>query len=766
HTPSLAFSLPTLELYRRIRLRKPSFSVEAFAKVLCDLYGIPYRRRCRSALADAFDVYLMILRNVDREVSEALGRSSADWRVQNSCPACTYELEGEPDLKYHRMLAFDGNNSLSRAASLGGRSVGDNRVFKSDYFLDPDYVNVFADEVGTSSTAPGDAVTADDVTSPDNPEDVMSGCTKNFKAAASDSKKKAWGIFEETGIFACACRHGIILWIADMIRSGELFKYPLSIVNKAVDTLGPRLLIGYDVGCKLAITIEESSIAGKFRQSQSRMCVDAFHGYTHKYICQDTNHPNVIEGMGLEDLSTMERIFSSSNQLASVTRYASAYNRRVYIDQYFRQWDEDKYLNLGYMLYRNYIQALDIIEMESVALQEAKVSLNIGDGDLETWLAEQSAYLATLGHETEWDVHAVTYVELLQKLMSARATAEGASNMFLSTTPSDYQFIVPGAQTFIHAQYADELSYTRKLETQRRVASERYDQLLLEVTEMEVKMGLSCRWQPSDPEYAETVKYIATRKFHNALDNLQRLVVMRLMELHKLNISRTGYKMRSHIAKALQTRCKAIKSALKVYNDAAHALSPPAPTLEWERVSHYAFLEEFTLLRETRVDIRSKRWAEPAVREAMKQSLRIKRAQEEIIRCNIEIRRIQTAIHDEEKHFDQVIDRLKASDSHLMGPINEFCNRRRRINAHVMARIAQTFELPGFTGDKSNGNRLGTASTPSTIDTGNDTQMTPIVSDEHARIEMDDQVESDTIDSDEAVDEIEGLVDYISTITV
>ena len=38
--PSVALSLTTLELYRRLRLWKPSFSVEAFAKVVCDLYMV------------------------------------------------------------------------------------------------------------------------------------------------------------------------------------------------------------------------------------------------------------------------------------------------------------------------------------------------------------------------------------------------------------------------------------------------------------------------------------------------------------------------------------------------------------------------------------------------------------------------------------------------------------------------------------------------------------------------------------------------------
>ena len=39
-TPTLAISLRTLELFRCMRLRKSSFSVEAFAKVICDLYSV------------------------------------------------------------------------------------------------------------------------------------------------------------------------------------------------------------------------------------------------------------------------------------------------------------------------------------------------------------------------------------------------------------------------------------------------------------------------------------------------------------------------------------------------------------------------------------------------------------------------------------------------------------------------------------------------------------------------------------------------------
>jgi hypothetical protein len=108
-TPTLAISFRTLELFRRMRLRKSSFSVEAFSKVMCDLYSVghtlsmlvawadavhiqvPYRRRYRTALADALEIYITIIRSIENLVSQELGRDTPDWRVKNACPPCTYE---------------------------------------------------------------------------------------------------------------------------------------------------------------------------------------------------------------------------------------------------------------------------------------------------------------------------------------------------------------------------------------------------------------------------------------------------------------------------------------------------------------------------------------------------------------------------------------------------------------------------------------------------------------------------------------------------
>ena len=53
---------------------------------------MPYHRRYRKTLSDTFDIYLTIIQKVDEEVNKLLECDTPDWRVQNSCPACCYEV--------------------------------------------------------------------------------------------------------------------------------------------------------------------------------------------------------------------------------------------------------------------------------------------------------------------------------------------------------------------------------------------------------------------------------------------------------------------------------------------------------------------------------------------------------------------------------------------------------------------------------------------------------------------------------------------------
>ncbi|CDO74426.1 hypothetical protein BN946_scf184764.g2 [Trametes cinnabarina] len=719
--PSRAVSLKTLELLRIIRLFKPSFSIEAFTKVICHVYVIPYRRYLRTAIGDAYDIYLTILRFVRKHVVSSLGRDSPDWRVKNACPACSYkQLEGESPATFSRIVVMDGNNSLKRMAPSGTRKIGDARVFdESDYFLPTEYVEQFAHEVRGRQLGERPEVPVRDADNNEDPfeaaeqegdptdgQDVISTCTRNWKAAAADDKKRMWAVFEETGIFACACRHGLMLYLVDMIRSGELAKYPLAIVAKLCATLGERMLIGYDVGCSFLQTIAQSSLGETFNNLDCRMCVNAFHGYSHAYPCQVQHHPNVIAGAGLEDLETLERIFSASNQLAPVTCYASAYRRRVLIDEFFQQWDDEKYQNIGLMLYNNYVQALDIIETQSVALTDALRSLQLDADDLRRFQDDERRYFAELRDEEPSNLHAVAYVEALQDLQTMSEALTSTSRQFLDTARGSVTWAPPETGP---TAYYQALSQTRKLETKRRTLRENIQNLTAEVVEMEARLNITNRWQPGDVQYEETLKYIMTRKYQKALGKLQRLVIQRLFELHKLNLSQTAYRVRSYIAKNLQTRCKAIRQAVNDYNAAAAQLNPPRPPLDWSKVSHFSFLEEFSLLDDTRNDIRNRPWASPAIRETMRTARRVVRASKEIDNVNREIRRLHTAICDEETLFTRVLRDLQAAKDPLYGATLECCQRRRSMNAYNLAYIQKLYDLKGFTGTPGPGIRAGTS---------------------------------------------------------
>lgn len=136
--------------------------------------------------------------------------------------------------------------------------------------------------------------------------------------------------------------------------------------------------------------------------------------------------------MGLEDLETLERIFSQSNQLAAVTRYMSRYHRKVFIDLFFRQWDSDKYANLGTMLFNNYIQALHILETEAAELAHDLEQFNLTESDLEAMWVDQAGHFKELGKERAEEVNGVAYVELLQQLRDIESVILMYLNLLLT----------------------------------------------------------------------------------------------------------------------------------------------------------------------------------------------------------------------------------------------------------------------------------------------------------------------------------------------
>ncbi len=213
--------------------------------------------------------------------------------------------------------------------------------------------------------------------------------------------------------------------------------------------------------------------------------------------------------------------------------------------------------------------------------------------------------------------------------------------------------------------------------------------------------------------------------------------------------------MRNHIAKSLQTRCKTIHRAVNEFNTAAAALESPRPPLDWSQVANYAFVEQFTLLQDTRNDLHSKTWSQPFGREVLKSHRRIARAKEEVDICNLEACRLLTSIRDEDSHFISTLARLSESNDPIYGAVEEFATRHRHINKGIKRRINQIPNLPGFSGALQPGIRLG-FSPPSNESSGGHSEST--ASDVMEGIQTDETPLPGVIDHEE-MEEVEEDLD-------
>lgn len=97
---------------------------------------------------------------------------------------------------------------------------------------------------------------------------------------------------------------------------------------------------------------------------------------------------------------------------------------------HFQQWDTDKYANLGTFILSNYVQALDILDHDTAALEDSKQQYNITDEVMDKWEEEQTTYFADLDKELELTTLRAEYVELLEALQAADAEKSSAESSY------------------------------------------------------------------------------------------------------------------------------------------------------------------------------------------------------------------------------------------------------------------------------------------------------------------------------------------------
>ncbi|EPQ56035.1 hypothetical protein GLOTRDRAFT_40987, partial [Gloeophyllum trabeum ATCC 11539] len=295
-------------------------------------------------------------------------------------------------------------------------------------------------------------------------------------------------------------------------------KYGLAIVDRLIALYGKKICIGYDIGCAFDGTVARSSLASKAKEHGLRFVAGAFHGHAHNRGCQLRWHPTYVEGTGCSDFEGCEHVFSASNAVASGTQHASRFHRQQAIDEHLTFWNIDKYEALSTFLTNHYREALRIIETHPPEIRRMQESLGLSDNDCHDFVQQEQDYLQSLKKELPEESLRFQYMEALKEVEKKQHLK------YLTTTPA-----LPNLHKSLMSAGRSICSAETKFENAETTA-----------TQLKAALQLRTRWTPENTDYQEMKDKLRERKYRKVLDELERLVVQRLFELSKLNLSGTG----------------------------------------------------------------------------------------------------------------------------------------------------------------------------------------------------------------------------------
>lgn len=135
-------------------------------------------------------------------------------------------------------------------------------------------------------------------------------------------------------------------------------------------------------------------------------------------------------------------------------------------------------------------------------------------------------------------------------------------------------------------------------------------------------------------------------------------------------------------------------------------MRPPAETLDWNTIMAHTFVSDFDLLRQSYGDteILEKPWMAPANRTVCNKVFKLLRAEEEIDRLHVEIRRLRTWIIVEEKAYKDAIKKIWGSGTPSFAKeLERRFARRKAVNDNHHRTLNAIAHLKGFTGDTGAG---------------------------------------------------------------
>lgn len=108
----------------------------------------------------------------------------------------------------------------------------------------------------------------------------------------------------------------------------------------------------------------------------------------------------------------------------------------------------------------------------------------------------------------------------------------------LASLRNEWVSFAPGETSSVTRQHGSRQKQTPEM--QLRHATENHQRALAAVQDLEVKLSVETRWTNGSEEWTAAAVLTSQRRYQRCLDELEALVVSRIFELTRMNLSQTG----------------------------------------------------------------------------------------------------------------------------------------------------------------------------------------------------------------------------------
>ncbi|KAF7975585.1 hypothetical protein HWV62_9141 [Athelia sp. TMB] len=310
--------------------------------------------------------------------------------LQSRCPACfagrTWGRSFNEGGDFH--MSIDGNHHHRHQTSSGDGP----HFYDPRYFLSKEEVDAVGDAIEEARKRPARKY------KPKVPEEAINECHDSHTAANASKQKADTGRFDDTGVAALVCRHGIPIFFANMDTPGEQQKYAIALILRIFSELPPEATGAflYDIGCVLDVSINKFDILPQDIMQRMMFATTAMHAYAHQWSCQLMYNPRLKPELGLSDGEGVERLWSRLRKLIGVTRTAGRRRRIWILDRQLTFVGFDMRDGLGDWIRRKLKHGVIAMTAES---QKTLNSCEASEAELrEQWKSQVDAQISLRAH--------------------------------------------------------------------------------------------------------------------------------------------------------------------------------------------------------------------------------------------------------------------------------------------------------------------------------------------------------------------------------